>query len=237
MSCSRSKEVHLRISLLVDGFVRNQFFSMQSCLMIHFIISTFYWINDQFLLPVDSQQIEIINGKLVKVATINNIITKKPIYRWSIIKCLPNVINLNDTSIRKYIWSIKYCHDLDFGSICFGIVVDHNSCYKHHSEKTSIWDYDEYYAVSSRGLVFNSTVSLVTRCNDTSFNNPQNIIHFCLDLESRNITIRPDNGYITHDLATNIKFRGGDQFLFIVLIPILKVTEIEMIDFRTEHYN
>ena len=240
-STLKAKDINPIIKLLIHGYVRTLLLlkndtTINIPLMIYFMICTFYWINDKFLFPLlHKNDIEVINGKLIKVIS-DNITTKTPITicRWAMIKCLRNVIQIDDTSVRKYIWTIKYSCDTECRSICFGIVADHHYCSNNnHSE---MWDYDEYYAVSSQGFFFNSSKSQIVWCKDPSFQNPNNMIHLCLDVESRNLTVRFDHSYIMYVVGANIQFRGN-HFLFIVSIPMLKKTQIEMIDFRTEHYH
>ena len=251
---STKANITQQTKLLVYGYQTREFPLQLIPCLIHYLICIFYCINDYFLDPVADTNgtIEITNnGKRIKVIQ-DDVKLMPNVHRpnlplicgANIIHCSQNMIQLNDTSIGKYVWSIKYQYNPESRAICFGIVSNNDNQEfnrKLADDKQLIWHYPIYYALSCKGFCFNSDeqygdkLSVITKCDhDSHFNNSKNIIHLCLDVRKMRFTVKINNEPYSYVIASKIDFKRNIKFFFIIQIPILKTTEIKMIDFKTE---
>ena len=156
MSLAKVKAVDDRTKSITFGYCRKRMkeLSIDIPVMIQYVILLYYWIEEKFKFHGDCIKIAHPNRLSTDISKINNENNESynAIYG-------NNVIDINDTSIVKYIWSIKY-EKQSAWAIRFGI--DSEKDYKQYLHRSFTDDYfpsrstsDKLvYAFSTAGYTF-----------------------------------------------------------------------------------
>ena len=219
MSLKRLKSADFRTKCIIFGYSREnmQEFSINLPTMIQYLFLMYYWIQEKFTEHGDNMELDINHQKLIRFAESLGIYCNNTSYGNN------NTIDINDTSIARYIWSFRYASStrlgMQFCIKCSGLRCKNIALNRYKQAK--------YYRYCANGWGFaNNGYRRVSDCDDH-----RGVLHLILDVLEDKLLISKHDEKKEYVVADNIDLKNN-KYNMTASGALIDGDEIELISFK-----
>lgn len=234
---SRVKDIDNSTKYKIFGYVREH--EKQTLMVIpilaQYIIMLYYWMNEKF--TKHGSKLELNENSKLIISRPMDEIEANGVYVLEYNSAYGNIIIMNDESISKYKWSIRYsfCDTDDPDFATFGIASEHSLVDQLFSwDELDIMDdkYRYYSVCSDHAVLWNHDSGDNEVLSGSGTFGKKGIIHLSLDITQNKLTFSLGENLTEYTIATNVDLENNKFRLAIAMI-LRQGNECELIGFET----
>ena len=197
-------------------------------IMIQYLIMVYYWVNEKFVIYGEGLEMDQENKNIIRVRPNSNINS----FPWVNSAYGNNVIDINDTSIIRYKWSIRFVNKNGFSSL-IGILKSNknigiNAC------NMAVWQsHDTYYCMYINGnpVVLDGMRQL--KRDQHPEMGKSGVMHLVLDIPTKTLKYTLNNDATEYIIADKIDLMNNEFRLGVSMGIRVKTNEMELLKFDT----